>query len=200
MWVLVTGPSGSSKHVVTDFLKSEDFEVLDDNLASEISTTFNFEKELQLMMSRLRQQIKASSVMSRSNVVTVRSVWDHFEVMIQGIFQLERMSRSQFDSFKIIYDACWDIIPPPNLVIITRTKKQTSFDRSTLRGREIDQDLLTLELSKFDTFYDKLAIPRIEISSDDTPDDIKRSLEFGMASVKASGLYVNTVWEKRIFL
>jgi hypothetical protein len=195
---MVSGATGSAKHVIADFLKGENFEVINDNLVIE-TPVFNFNNELRLMMSRVRNQIVASSKMSRSNVVTIRSLWDHFEVIIQSFLDLERITQEQYDLFKIVYDAYWDIIPPPSLVIVTRTKKASSLNRSALRGQIIDQDLLSSQIKLYDSFFDRIAVPTIEVSSDDSPEEIKRNLEFGLASVKASGLYAGTIWEKRFF-
>jgi deoxyadenosine/deoxycytidine kinase len=198
MWIAILGAPGTGKTLVAEMLSKDGFDLLD---YEKPEAEKPFKKDLKHFTGRLRNQLIAAQVMNRKDVVTIRSIWDTYGIFIKASRRLQEISEDEFSIFKQIYDSFPDGgLEPPHAVIWTRTDKMSAFNRMALRGVEINQEHFNLQLAAYEELMSEVKVPIIEIdTSQMRPEAIKKNLDFGIASLKASNLSSQSLWSRSFF-
>jgi len=202
MWVMITGATGSGKRVIADYLIKDGFELIDPSFDVEVGDD-NFSKELTYLMKRLNAQLRAASLKDRRNVVTLRSFFDTYEVMIKTAHLFTHITDKELAHLKIIYDnliTCDQAIAPPDALVYMDTPKMAAMNRQALTGgREVTQEFFHKEVEAYRAFVDRVAVPTINISASSKPEVMKNELDYGVNSLKAANLGSQSVWTRSFF-
>lgn len=198
MWILIIGPSGSGKNMISEFLVKSGFEYIKSTVTEDSD---DFTNLLKTSQENLRLQIKAASLMDRKDVVTIKSFWDSHDIEIPIFRQMQRIDDRQLGHFSIIRDSLYDVyaLRPPSAVIYVRTNKMSAMNRMALRSVVCDQSRLDLEIKMYEDFISKIAVPLVELDGTRKPEDLKKELDFGVASLKSASLVNASVWQKHFF-
>jgi len=199
MWMIVMGGDSTSKGAVVDYLvKQEKFEYIP--LDKQESTTVAIEREIRFGGSYLTTHMMAQENARIKDVVTVRSFWEWAEIFPQVLVKRGELSESDARVIKVLYESIKVVLKPPTAVVYMHpSQKMTMYDRALLNNKQPDDERMTTLLKLYEGFVQKIKIPVIEIDASEPMERMKSSLEFGLASLRASKLTDDSFWKKVMF-
>jgi len=199
MWIVLSGPPGTSKAKIAEFLQKEGFHYLDWRVVVD-DTKSIFERELQYLLQRIRIQLEVQERATREDILTIRSVWEGRYVYIKAHAERGEIDEREVKILETIYSSFVDILKPPTAFFYVRcVEKITSFNRIFLSGREINQDYFELVLKKYEEFVELLALPVVSVDHADSIDILLEDVEFGIASLKSNRFSSDTIWKRKLF-
>jgi deoxyadenosine/deoxycytidine kinase len=83
-----------------------------------------------------------------------RTIFEDAEVFATALFQMRKISRRDWDTYRGLYDAILEAIRPPDLLIYLRCPMRTLRRRIRLRGRSMEQDVPLAYLRRLQALYD----------------------------------------------
>ena len=206
MWAVVTGIPGSGKNLVVDMLrKGQGFTRLEDPPLSHTrkpESSDRFEKELSYVMSRFRTQMTAQELIDRKDIVTVHSLWDSVFVFAKAAFVGQTLSERDFKTINSVYADLESLLKPPTVAIHVRTGMIDAVNRTALREKEAlpSEELECLNRLYEEEFLPRVRVPLIEIDTkEQSIEDIRKSLEFSLDSIKSSGVGSASIWTSSFF-
>jgi len=199
MWILISGPPGTSKHKIAKALESKEgfqYEAWSITVDEDLEP---FSKELLYATRHIRSQFELEAVRFKRNIVTIGSAWEA-PIYSEVAFKRSDIKKEEVKVLRALYSAFVDALKPPDAIIFMNcTDKMASFNKMLLDKKVIHQEAFMDILAAYDEFRGKLAPPVIEVEHGHTFDNIWHTVQFGIQSLKSGGLSGDTIWKKGIF-
>jgi len=154
--------------------------------------TWAFHSQVFFLTRRLRAHKKLC--VHPGYVVQDRSVYEDAEVFAQNLYQQHQITEQDFQTYRELYQALVEFLPPPDLVLYIKASVPTLLNRIKQRGRDYEEQIDPRYLEQLNTLYDQWIdsfdlCPVLTIPGDD--------LDF-VANNGHLGLIINKVQEKLI--
>lgn len=89
------------------------------------------------------------------SVIQDRSIYEDAEIFAQNLYLQGYMSKRDYDTYRALYQAVSDFLPPPDLVIYLRASVPTLIKRISLRARSYERDISPSYLDGLNDLYEK---------------------------------------------
>lgn len=83
-----------------------------------------------------------------------RTIFEDAEIFATALYQMRKISKRDWETYRGIYEAILDAIRPPDLLIYLRCSMRTLRTRIRLRGRKMEQDVPLSYLKRLERLYD----------------------------------------------
>ena len=83
-----------------------------------------------------------------------RTIFEDAEVFATALYQMRKINKRDWETYREFYTAILDAIQPPDLLIYLRCSMRTTRARIRLRGRRMERDLKTSYLKRLDSLYE----------------------------------------------
>lgn len=195
MWIAVTGDLATGKRLVAKFLEKKGYKYFDQSA----TRRYGVHAELEWLALRAEQQLEAQSDPEK-DFVTIRSVWDQREVFWPALTNSTALTSEDL----LCLDRVWQLIEPrlkpPTMIISLLGRKIDSYARMDLTGRpHINEAFYDHIKSLNEVFLKKVAIPVVEIDASLKVDALLDTVDYSVASIKASKLSDTTIWTKKFY-
>lgn len=178
-FVAVAGNIGVGKSTLTDRLSQRlDWKpyheaVADNPYLSDFyrdMERWSFHSQMFFLARRLRdhQQLLGHP----TSVIQDRTIYEDAEVFAENLYRQGRMSERDYRTYRDMYEALADFLPPPDLVIYLKSSVLTLKRRILLRGRDYERDIADEYLDRLNDLYngwidDFTLCPVLSLSADD---------------------------------
>jgi deoxyadenosine/deoxycytidine kinase len=196
MWLMVYGGAGTAKHVVVDLLVKRGYEYLK---SPEPSSLDEFGRQLEYLVGRARQHLRAHQLMGRRDVLTVRSPFDTFEVYTKMLHDQQKITDEQFNYLKVIYDGLFSSFEPPHAAVWCHASSINALSRIQLREQPVDQNEFNEQLVRYKAFYNMVKVPQIEWNLDLPLEILLKDFEFNIASLRTTSVASQTLWQRSFY-
>ncbi|MCA9546766.1 MAG: deoxynucleoside kinase [Myxococcales bacterium] len=88
-------------------------------------------------------------------VVQDRTIYEDAEIFAEHLYRSRRMTRSEYETYRELYEGIIQTLRPPDLMIYLRAEVRTVKKRIRLRGRPEEQSLPRNYLSRLHTLYEE---------------------------------------------
>ena len=160
-FVAVAGNVGVGKSTLTNMLARKlgwepFYEAVDDNpyLADFYSDmrSWSFHSQIFFLARRLKHHRQLFD--HPTSVLQDRSVYEDAEIFARNLYKQDKMSKRDYRTYRELYEAMTQFLPPPDLVIYLRASVDTLINRIRLRGREYEQDIAPNYLHQLNELYE----------------------------------------------
>jgi deoxyadenosine/deoxycytidine kinase len=86
-------------------------------------------------------------------VVLDRTIFEDAEVFATALYQMRKIAKRDWLTYRRFYEAILDAIQPPDLLIYLKCSMRTLRKRIRLRGRRIEQDIPLSYLKRLERLY-----------------------------------------------
>ena len=159
--IAIAGNMGAGKSTLVDFLHRTYgvvpfYEPNDDNpyLADfyRDMKRWAFQSQLYFLSNkfRLHQELDRQ----HGVVALDRTIFEDAEVFATALYQMRKISKRDWETYRGFYEAILDAIRPPDLMIYLRCSMRTLRQRIRLRGRKMEQDVPLAYLKRLDRLYE----------------------------------------------
>jgi len=105
-------------------------------------------------------------------VIQDRSLYEDAEIFAQNLYEQGQMSERDYATYRSLYQALCEALPPPTLIVYLRATVPTLLARIGLRGRQFEQDISPGYLATLNALYERWVsgfalCPVLTIASDD---------------------------------
>ena len=83
-----------------------------------------------------------------------RTIFEDAEIFATALYQMRKISKRDWETYRGIYEAILDAIRPPDLLIYLRCSTRTLRTRIRLRGRRMERDVPLSYLKRLEGLYD----------------------------------------------
>ncbi len=83
-----------------------------------------------------------------------RTIFEDAEIFATALYQMRKISKRDWQTYRAIYEAILDAIRPPDLLIYLRCSMRTLRTRIRLRGRRMEQDMPLSYLKRLERLYE----------------------------------------------
>jgi deoxyadenosine/deoxycytidine kinase len=159
--IAIAGNMGAGKSTLVEFLARQYgvmpfYEPNDENpYLADFYTDMRrwaFQSQLYFLASKFRLHQELDR---QPGVVALdRTIFEDAEVFATALFQMRKISRRDWDTYRGLYDAILEAIRPPDLLIYLRCSMRTLRRRIRLRGRPMEQDVPLAYLRRLQSLYD----------------------------------------------
>jgi len=198
MWLVISGPPASSKQKIIEWIEHE-------------KLGFEYLPPEEVMVSgKITQEIRLSSAIDThkkaaekcSDVVTIGCVWDVLKVYNPVALEFGDINQDRFDAMERLERLTEknDFAIPDAVVYIKPVEKMASFNRMSLNlGSVMNQDRFQKICDLYDEYIQSVAISVVDVDHGSKFDDVIDQLDFGISSIKQSGVGEQTIWTRRMF-
>ena len=160
-FIAIAGNIGVGKSSLTRLLSQglgwePFFEAVDDNpyLADFYGDMqrWSFHSQIFFLGRRLRHHRQL--VDHPGSVVQDRSVYEDAEIFARNLYEQGHMAPRDYSSYRDLYQALTDFLPPPDLMIYLKASTETLVRRIRRRGRAYEQDMDPAYLGRLNALYD----------------------------------------------
>ena len=99
---------------------------------------------------RIQQQLDQSA----GTVVQDRTIYEDAEIFARALFELKKMNRRDYATYRELYETICTSLRPPDLMIYLRSSIRTLRKRIKLRGRAMEQNISTSYLKLLQRLYE----------------------------------------------
>ncbi|MBL9105615.1 MAG: deoxynucleoside kinase [Myxococcales bacterium] len=99
---------------------------------------------------RIHQEL----VRAKEPVIADRTIYEDAEIFAENLYRQKRMSKRDYQTYRELYSAIVQQLPPPDLMIYLRCSLRTLRRRIALRGRPEEQAIPTPYLRRLQALYD----------------------------------------------
>lgn len=100
---------------------------------------------------RIHQQLTRST----EPVIGDRTIYEDAEIFAENLYRRRQMSKRDYQTYRELYDAIVQELPPPDLMIYLRCSMRTLRKRIALRGRPEERAIPTSYLRRLQDLYDE---------------------------------------------
>lgn len=100
-----------------------------------------------------RLQIQHSVIKHTGSVIQDRSIYEDAEIFAQNLYHQGYLSQRDHETYRAMYQAVNEFLPPPDLVIYLRASVSTLLHRITQRNRDYEQSISPEYLHKLNDLY-----------------------------------------------
>ena len=115
--------------------------------------TWAFHSQVFFLTRRLRAH--KNLCIHPGSVVQDRSVYEDAEIFAQNLYQHSQIAERDFQTYRELYRALVEFLPPPDLVLYIKASVPTLMERIKLRGRDYEEEIDPLYLEQLNTLYDQ---------------------------------------------
>ena len=83
-----------------------------------------------------------------------RTIFEDAEIFATALYQMRKISKRDWETYRGFYEAILDAIRPPDLLIYLKCSMRTLKTRIRLRGRQMEQDVPASYLKRLDRLYE----------------------------------------------
>jgi len=160
--IAIAGNMGTGKSTLVDFLSrtygiSPFYEPNDENpyLGDFYADMrrWAFQSQLYFLSNKFRLHQELDR---QPGVVALdRTIFEDAEVFATALYQMRKISKRDWLTYRGLYDAILDAIRPPDLMIYLRCSMRTLKARIRLRGRAMEKDVPLAYLKRLDRLYEQ---------------------------------------------
>lgn len=88
------------------------------------------------------------------NVVQDRTVYEDAEIFARNLYQQGAISERDYQTYRSLYMAICNFLPPPDLVIYLQAEVDTLLKHISQRGRAFEQNIDRDYIARLNTLYD----------------------------------------------
>ena len=111
-----------------------------------------FQSQLYFLASKFRLH---QALDRQAGVVALdRTVFEDAEVFATALYQMRKISKRDWQTYREFYEAILEAIRPPDLLIYLRCSLRTIRTRIRLRGRRMERDVPNSYLKRLDRLYE----------------------------------------------
>lgn len=160
-FVAVAGNIGVGKSTLTDLLSyrlgwKPFYEAVVDN--PYLSDFYNemprwsFHSQMFFLARRLKHHCQL--LRHPTSVIQDRTMYEDAEVFAENLYRQGHLSERDYRTYREMYEALVNLLPPPDLVIYLKASVPTLQQRIRLRGREYERDIAPAYLAQLNDLYD----------------------------------------------
>jgi deoxyadenosine/deoxycytidine kinase len=113
--------------------------------------TWGFHSQVFFLAHRL--QIHRAILQHPGSVVQDRSIYEDAEIFAQNLSLQEQFNARDYETYRALYQAVYDFLPPPDLVIYLRASVQTLMHRIAQRNRSYEKSISPDYLGQLNGLY-----------------------------------------------
>lgn len=113
--------------------------------------TWGFHSQVFFLAHRL--QIQHAILMHPTSVIQDRSIYEDAEVFAMNLYLQGHLSQRDHETYRTLYQALHDLLPPPDLVIYLRASVSTLLHRILQRSREYELSISSEYLQSLNDLY-----------------------------------------------
>ena len=114
---------------------------------------WSFHSQIFFLGKRLRHHRQL--VDHPTSVVQDRSVYEDAEIFARNLYAQGDMDARDYSSYRDLYEALTDFLPPPDLIVYLQASTDTLVQRIRRRGRAFEQDMNPAYLAQLNQLYDE---------------------------------------------
>lgn len=99
---------------------------------------------------KLHQELDATT----HNVIQDRTIWEDAEIFAENLFRQRLMSKRDYQTYRLLYEAIHDQIRTPDLMIYLRCPVRAVRKRIASRGRQMEQNIPVAYLRRLHHLYE----------------------------------------------
>ncbi len=160
--IAIAGNIGAGKSTLVDFLArtygiqpfyepNEENPYLKDFYKDMKSWAFQSQLYFLASKFRLHQELDRQPGL----VALDRTIFEDAEVFATALYQMRKINKRDWQTYREFYEAILDAIRPPDLLIYLRCSIRTVRTRIRLRGRRMERDVPTSYLKRLDRLYEE---------------------------------------------
>ena len=89
-----------------------------------------------------------------TSILQDRSVYEDAEVFAQNLYHQNLISERDFETYRELYQAVVDFLPPPDLIVYLRPSTATLSRRIAQRGRAYEQEITPQYIEQLNKLYE----------------------------------------------
>lgn len=133
-------------------------------------STWSFHSQIFFLANRL--QTHRQLLAHPTSVIQDRSVYEDAHVFAHNLYTQGLMSERDYATYRALYHAVLEFLPPPDLVIYLRASTSTLLHRIMLRGRVYERTITAEYLSQINALYEAwiaefILCPVLTVPADD---------------------------------
>ena len=113
--------------------------------------TWSFHSQVFFLAHRL--QIQHAILKHAGSVIQDRSLYEDAEIFARNLFLQGNLSQRDYDTYRSMYQALIEFLPPPDLVIYLRASVPTLMQRISQRNRSYEQAIPEEYLERLNKLY-----------------------------------------------
>lgn len=161
-FVAVAGNIGVGKSTLTELLSyrlgwKPCFEAVGDNpYLSDFYTDmerWSFQSQMYFLARRLRHY--RVLIDHPTSVIQDRTIYEDAEVFAENLFRQGSLSTRDYRTYRDMYEALIEMLPPPDLVIYLKASSPTLIKRIQLRSRDYEREISPAYLEQLNLLYDE---------------------------------------------
>ncbi len=159
--IAIAGNMGAGKSTLVDFLArtygvAPFYEPNDENPYLKDfykdMRSWAFQSQLYFLASKFRLH---QALDRQPGVVALdRTIFEDAEVFATALYQMRKISKRDWQTYREFYEAILEAIRPPDLLIYLRCSLRTIRTRIRLRGRRMERDVPNSYLKRLDRLYE----------------------------------------------
>jgi deoxyadenosine/deoxycytidine kinase len=114
--------------------------------------TWSFHSQIFFLSHRLRSHNDLAN--HPTSVIQDRSVYEDAEIFAQNLARQGHIQPRDYQTYRELYEAVIDILPPPDLVIYLRASVPTLLRRIERRGRDYESEIAPEYLAGLNELYE----------------------------------------------
>jgi deoxyadenosine/deoxycytidine kinase len=114
--------------------------------------TWSFHSQIFFLSHRLRSHNDLAN--HPTSVIQDRSVYEDAEIFAQNLVRQGHIQSRDYQTYRELYEAVIDILPPPDLVIYLRASVPTLLRRIERRGRDYESEIEADYLAGLNELYE----------------------------------------------
>jgi deoxyadenosine/deoxycytidine kinase len=133
-------------------------------------SAWSFHSQTFFLSHRLR--IHHQLYLHPGSVIQDRSIYEDAEIFAQNLYLQGYMAQRDYETYRALYEAVSDFLPPPDLVIYLRASVPTLVRRISQRARTYERDISADYLDGLNKLYEKwfagfVQCPVLTVPADD---------------------------------
>lgn len=100
-----------------------------------------------------RLQIQRSIVLNPASVIQDRSIYEDAEIFALNLYLQGRLTQRDYETYRALYQAMNDFLPPPDLMIYLRASVSTLIHRIMQRNRDYELSISPDYLQRLNDLY-----------------------------------------------
>ncbi len=114
-------------------------------------TTWSFHSQVFFLAHRM--QIQQAIIRHPGHVIQDRSIFEDAEIFALNLYLQGYLSQRDYETYRALYQAINDFLPPPDLVIYLRASVPTLLHRISQRSRDYEKSISSDYLQRLNELY-----------------------------------------------
>ncbi len=161
LFIAVAGNIGAGKSSLTRLLAEQFtlkpfFESVDDNpyLSDFYADMPRWSFHLQIYFLANRFKTHKMIVETGMSVIQDRSIYEDAEIFARNLFEMERMTPRDYDTYVSLFKVMQEYLKPPDLLVYLKATTDTLVTQIAKRGRDFEKSIERAYLEKLNGHYE----------------------------------------------